>query len=271
MLLLLALSCLWLAPTAWAQATGGPEADGGVPEGGAQARTEVGVDEHLGAYLPLDLTFLDEEGRSIALREVVDRPTILTLVYYRCPGICSPLLTGLVDTLDRLDLEPGADYEVLTISFDPTETPDLAKRKRVNHLAAFHKPFPAEAWTWMTGDSASVAAITEAVGFRYQRAGKDFTHPGVLTILAPDGKIARYLYGITFLPFDVKLALVEAAEGRTGPSINRLLYYCFSYDPDGKRYAFNIIKVAGIVILFFAAALALFLVLTGRRARRERT
>lgn len=269
MLLLLALTCLWLAAPAWAQPPGDPS--GSAPDAGSEARTEVGVDEHLGRMLPLDLTLIDEDGRPVALREIVDRPTILTLVYYRCPGICSPLLSGLVDTLDRLDLEPGVDYEVLTISFDPTETPDLAKRKRVNHLAALNKPFPATAWSWMTGDSASIAAITDAVGFRYQRAGKDFTHPGVLTILAPDGKIARYLYGITFLPFDVKLALVEAAAGRTGPSINRLLYYCFSYDPDGKRYAFNILKVAGIVILFFAAALALFLVLTSRRGRRERS
>ncbi|MBM3316671.1 MAG: SCO family protein [Candidatus Eisenbacteria bacterium] len=265
---------LFFAAPSGAQPAGGDSTAGAMPSPSpvalapSSATTEVGVDEHLGLALPLDLAFHDETGRPVPLREIIDRPTILTLVYYRCPGICSPLLSGLVDTLDRLDLVPGTDYEVLTISFDPSETPDLAARKRANHLAAFSKPFPAPAWTCMTGDSASIAALTDAVGFRYQRAGKDFTHPGVLTILTPDGRIARYLYGISFLPFDLKLALVEAARGKTGPSINRLLYYCFSYDPDGQKYVFSIVKVAGVVILFFAAIFVLYLVVTGRRARR---
>jgi protein SCO1/2 len=230
---------------------------------------EVGVDEHLGEFIPLELSFDTEDGETVRLGEIVDKPTILTLVYYRCPGICSPLLSGLVDVLERLDLQPGVDYEVLTISFDPSETPDLARRKRINHLNAFHEPFPREAWTWMTGDSASIAALTDAVGFRYQRAGKDFTHPGLLTILSPEGKIARYLHGITFLPFDVKLAVMEAAEGRVGPTINRVLLYCFSYDPDGQRYVFSILKVSGTLIMVFAVVFALYLVITTRRARKE--
>ncbi|MFH1143712.1 MAG: SCO family protein [Candidatus Eisenbacteria bacterium] len=235
-----------------------------------EADPEVGVAEHLGERLPLDLRFLDPEGRSIPLAELIDRPTVLTLVYYRCPGICSPLLSGLVDVLEKMELEPGRDYQVLTISFDPTETPDLAGRKRANHLAAFHEPFPDSAWHWMTGDSLSIARLTDAVGFRYKRVGKDFTHPGLLTILSPDGRIARYLYGITFLPFDLKLALIEASQGRVGPSINRVLLYCFSYDPDGRRYAFDILKVSGTLIMFFAVAFAVYLVISTRRARRER-
>ena len=234
-----------------------------------QAATEVGVDEHLGEFVPLELEFYDETGEHVALGALIDKPTILTLVYYRCPGICSPLLNGLVDALDRMQLEPGVDYEVLTISFDPTETPDLARRKRTNHLKAFNRDFPPAAWSWMTGDSAAIARLTDAVGFRYVPAGKDFTHPGVLTILSPNGKIARYLHGITFLPFDIKMALNEAAAGKVGPTINRVLYFCFSYDPEGQTYVFNILKVAGIMIMVFAAAFVLWLIISSRRARRE--
>jgi protein SCO1/2 len=230
----------------------------------------VGVDEHLGEILPLELTFYDADGDTLSLAQIIDRPTILTLVYYRCPGICSPLLSGLVDVLEKLDLEPGVEYQVLTISFDPTEPPDLAARKRENHLAAFREPFPRAAWRWMSGDSASIARLTDAVGFRYQRVGKDFTHPGLLTVLSPRGKIARYLYGITFLPFDLKLAVMEAAEGRVGPTISRVLLYCFSYDPDGQTYVFNILKVTGTLIMIFAAAFVAWLIISSRRARRER-
>lgn len=229
----------------------------------------VGVDEHLGQHLPLELSFHDADGDTLRLGEIIDRPTILTLVYYRCPGICSPLLSGLVDVLGKLDLEAGVDYEVLTISFDPTETPDLARRKRANHLQTLQEQFPQGAWRWMTGDSAAIARLTNAVGFRYQRAGKDFTHPGLLTILSPAGKIVRYLYGITFLPFDLKLAVMEAAEGKVGPTISRVLLFCFSYDPEGQTYVFNILKVTGLLIMLFAAAFVLYLIISSRRARRE--
>ncbi|MBD3335812.1 MAG: SCO family protein [Candidatus Eisenbacteria bacterium] len=231
--------------------------------------TEVGIDEHLGQHVPLDLTFQDEDGRTVRLGDLLDKPTILTLVYYRCPGICTPLLSGVVDVLEKVDLEPGKDYQVLTISFDPTEGPDLAERKKMNFMKAFHEPFPEDAWRFMTGDSAAVAAITDAIGFRYKPQGKDFLHPGVLTVLSDQGKIARYLYGITFLPFDVKMALMEAAEGRTGPTVRRVLLYCFSYDPEGKTYVFNILKVVGTLMMVFAALFVAWLVITTRRARRR--
>lgn len=232
--------------------------------------SEVGVDEHLGLQIPLELTFLDEEGRPIALGSLIDRPTILTLVYYRCPSICTPLLNGLVDVLERTDLVPGRDYRIVTISFDETETPDLAARKRMNFLKAFHEPFPPEHWRFLCGDKASIDAIADAVGFRFKRTGVDFIHPGVLTILTSQGKVARYLHGITFLPFDVKMALLEASQGRSGPTINRALLYCYSYDPDGKRYVFNVLRVAGTLIMAFAAIFVLWLVITTRRSRRAR-
>jgi len=234
---------------------------GGVPS--------VDVDEHLSETIPLDLRFLDETGQPVLLSELFDRPVVLSLVYYRCPGICSPLMSGLVDVIEKMELEPGVDYRVLTISFDETETPDLAARKKINYMKAFHTPIPEDAWRFMTGDSASIARITEAVGFRYERQGKDFVHPGVITVLSPNGRIARYLHGITFLPFDLKMAVLEASEERWGPTVNRVLLYCFSYDPDGNRYVFNILKVTGTVIMFFACVFVVFLIVTTRRSRKE--
>jgi protein SCO1/2 len=275
------MALLWLAAPALGQApdtqpapaateapaTGAAETPA---TGAAEApATQVGVDEHLGRMLPLDLTFLDEEGRPVRLGDLIDRPTILTLVYYRCPSICTPLLSGLVDVVERSGLAPDRDFRIVTISFDETETPDLAARKKMNFLKAFHEPFPPEAWRFLTGDKAAIDRIADAIGFRFQRVGQEFNHPGVITIVSPRGKVARYLYGITFLPFDLKMALNEAAQGKTGPTINRVLYYCFSYDPDGQRYVFDILKVAGTVIMVFAAVFVLWLVVTTRRARRH--
>jgi protein SCO1 len=263
--LLLGALCLCVAR---AQDPQTPGASGGLAS--VSPEVEVGVDEHLGAYLPLDLTFQDEQGDTVALSEIIDKPTILTLVYYRCPGICSPLLSGVVDVLEKIELEPGVDYEVLTISFDPTEDPGLAVRKKENFLRGFHEPFPQDAWRWMVGDSAAIATLTDAVGFRYKPRGIDFDHPGVLTILSADGKIVRYLNGITFLPFDVKMALMEAAEGKVGPTINRILLYCFSYEREGGKYVFNLLKVTGTLFMVFAVAFATFLVISSRSSRKEK-
>jgi protein SCO1/2 len=271
MLIALVLCMLCLAGPAYAHspAAANPAARPAAPA--PAAPTTVGVDEHLGATIPLDLVFRDQDGRPIALRDLVDRPTVLSLVYFHCPDLCSPFLRDLVDTFDRIDLAPGTDFKAITLSFDPTETPDLAARQRTTDLELFHRPFPAADWTFLTGDSVAIAALTDAVGFRYQRTGEDYSHPSLLVILSPGGRIARYLYGATYLPFDLKLALIEAAEGRTGPSINRLLYYCFSYSPQGRTYVFNILKVAGIVTLFFLALFAIFLGLAGRRRPRGKS
>ncbi len=231
------------------------------------ATTELGIDEKLGQNIPLDLVFFDEKGDSVQLGQFINRPTILSLVYFNCPGICTPLINGLVDVLEKYDGTPGVDYSLLTISFDETDTPSLAAQKKKNYLASFRSEFPENEWHFLTGDTASIAALTDAVGFRYKRDGKDFIHPGLLTILAEDGKIIRYLFGITFLPFDLKMALNEALEGRPGPTIARVLRFCFSYDPEGNRYAFNLLKVSGTVILLFALCFVAYLVVT-TRARR---
>lgn len=231
----------------------------------------VGIDEQLGKNLPGAVSFNDEQGNPVTFQSLLGKPTILALVYYECPGICTPLLNNLADTLDRTDLVPGTDYQVITISFDPKDTPATAAKKRANYLKQFHKPFPPEAWRFLTGTQAAIDQITAAVGFRYVATGKDFNHPGVLTILSPEGRVMRYLYGVSFMPFDFKMAAIEASQGRPMPSINRALAFCYSYDPEGRRYVFATLKVAGSVMVLVVGLFAIWLVISSRRYRKELT
>lgn len=235
----------------------------------AQLSNESSVEEHLGENIPLDLTFLNENGDSVKLADIITKPTMLSLVYFRCPGICSPLLSGLVDVVEKIDEKPGEDYQLLTISFDPTDNPAMAAKKKNNYLKSFNIDFPEEQWHFLTGESASIQAITKAVGFKYKQTGDDFVHPGLVTMVGSDGKISRYLFGITFLPFDVKMALLEASEGRTGPTINKVLLYCFSYDPAGKQYAFNFLKVTGTIVIFLVLVFVVFLIFVSRTRRKK--
>lgn len=230
----------------------------------------VGVDEKLGQKIPPELTFNDESGQPVTLQALLGRPTVLALVYYECPGICTPLLNNLAETLDRVDLPAGKDYQVITISFDPTDTPAVAAKKRANYLKQLHRPFPPEAWRFLTtSDTNAIAAITDAVGFRYQKTGKDFNHPGVLTILSADGKVMRYLLGTSFLPFDIKMAVIEAGKGKPMPTLNRMLAFCFSYDPEGRKYVFSTLKVAGVATLAVLACFGGFLAWVTRKRRED--
>lgn len=230
---------------------------------------EVGIDEKLGDLVSLDLTVYDHEGNAIRLADFVDRPTVLALVYYRCPDICSPLLMGLSDAIQKMTLEPGEDYKVLTVSFNPNEGPEDAHHSMMHLQGMFHGEWPGASWAFTTADSVTAAALTDAVGFQYAQVGTDqFNHAGALTILSVEGQVARYLYGITFLPFDLKMALVEAAAGKVGPTINRVLLYCFSYDSEGQTYVFNFLRIVGSMILFFALIFVSWLVISGRRSRK---
>lgn len=231
--------------------------------------SQVGVDEKLGTVIPLDLSFLDEYGKPVTLRSLVNKPTIFTLVYYRCPGICSPLLNGVVSVIDKMDLEPGKDYNIVTISFNPKEDYIMASEKKANYLNGLKKKIPAESWRFLTGDSASIAKITDAIGFRYQKQGEDFIHGAVITAVSPKGQIARYLYGTDFLPLDLKLAITEASEGRTGPTINKLLKLCFSYDPDARKYVLNVTRIAGGGILLILVGFVLMLTLKKKKNNKN--
>lgn len=216
-------------------------------------KSEVGIDEKLGEYVKSNLHFYDEYGQTILFDELFkeQKPVILNFVYYRCPGICSPLLTNLAKTLDNMDIRAGKDFRVITVSFDFNETYLVASEKKKNYFNLFKNNLPsADAWRFLTGDSLNVSELTDAVGFRYIKTDNDFIHPGVIIILSPDKKITRYIYGTEFLPFDVKLALMEASKGEIGSTISRIVSLCYSYDPDGKKYVLNVTRISGAVILF---------------------
>jgi protein SCO1/2 len=229
------------------------------------AATDVGLDEHLGASIPLDLTFRDETGRSINLRDLVTVPTIIAPVYYKCPNVCSFLQGGLARALPEVKLEPGKDFRVLSVSFDETETPELAHRSKAIYMDAMRQKFPAGAWNFLTGDPQNIRKLLDAAGYRFQRQGEDFLHPVVIFVVTSDGRIVRYLHGTSVLPMDLTLALVEASEGRIGPTIRRVAQFCFSYDAENRRYVFNLFRVSATVILLTAGAFLAFLIRGGRK------
>lgn len=229
---------------------------------------DIGIYEKSGENVPLDLTFFDESGNKVDLRHLINRPTILVLAYYGCSDICSNVLTNVAGLLGKLKADPERDYSVITVSFDEKDTPTEALQKKEDYIRAIDKPFPRDAWRFLTGDLENIRKLTGSVGFKFQRQGDGFQHPATLIVLSPEGKIIRYLYGTTYLPFDVLMALSEASVGRTGPAIPRALLFCYRYDPQGRTYVFNILRVTGVVTLLSAAAFIIYLTSSNRSKGR---
>lgn len=230
---------------------------------------EIGIVEHLDEMLPDSISLINENGEQVWLLDVIDKPTIINFVYYRCPGICSPLMEAVAGVMDKSDLVPGEDYQVLTISFDPTETIDLGVRKKTNYLNLMSNKVDEakNGWLFFTSDSASIIRATNATGFKYKKTGNDFLHAASLTVVSPEGKITRYLNGMFFLPFEWKMAIIEASKGQSGPTLNKVLRFCYSYDPVGQTYVMNITKISGTLILFFAVVFLLILVFKPKRKK----
>jgi len=228
--------------------------------GESDENEELGVFEKLDEYLPEDLTFVTQDYDTVNLKDVIDKPTVLVLVYYECPGICSPLLEGVAEVISRSEMQPGEDYQIFTISFNPAESARLAKDKKNNYAKLVNNKDVDKGWTYFVGDSISIDRLLNSVGFKVKKVGKDWLHPTALIVLSPEAKITRYLHGLTFLPFDLKMAVAEAQIGRSGPTINKVLRYCFSYEPEGKKYVLNITKITGTFILLFAVILLLVLI-----------
>jgi len=230
---------------------------------------QVGFDEKQGQYADLDTKFVNEAGETVVLRDIIKKPTILNLVYFRCPGTCSPLMWGVSKFIDDVDLQLGTDYQVITISFDYTENIELGIKKKANYVSVMKKKDSAKDWQFFVSDSINIARLSQSVGFKYKYINNQFVHPTGLIALSADGKITRYLRGIEFLPFEIKITMVEAANGKIGPSINRLLAICYSYDEKGNQFVFNVTRVAGIVIFFIVIVVFLFLVVTRRKTKKE--
>jgi protein SCO1/2 len=227
---------------------------------------EIGIVEHLDTYLPSDIYLIDENNQRVSLTSLIDKPTIINWVYFRCPGICSPLMEGLANVMDQSDLVPGVDYQVLTISFDPRETIDLGIKKKENYLKLVNKKESiAKGWKFFVSDTVSIEKGTNATGFKYKRTGKDYAHAAAITVVSPKGKITRYLTGIYFLPFDFKMAIIESSKGMSAPTITKIMQYCFSYDPIGKAYVLNVTKISGTLILFVAILFFLVLIFKPKR------
>lgn len=234
---------------------------------GEPAPASVGVQEKLGQTIPDDIVMRDESGRDVNVKELVTVPTILVLVYYSCPNDCNLLLGSLAQVLPLVSLEPGKDYRVLSVSFDERDTPQVAARRKNDFVTAMGERFPARYWTFLTGDEANIRKLTDAVGFGFQRDGKAFKHPVVLVALSPSGKVVRYLYGVTPLPFDITMAATEAARETVGLSVRRAIAMCYTYDPQGRQYVFDLMKVSGAGILAAMALFGVFLYFGGRKKK----
>lgn len=229
-------------------------------EANPEPQKKAALEEQLGKYIPLDAKFTNENGEELTLRQIIQKPTILTLVFYECKGICTPLLTELAEELNKVDLQLGKDFQIVTISFDPEENASLASAKKKNYIKLLNNKPPENAWTFLVGDSANIYSVTNSVGFYFFKEEDQFVHPGTLIFISPDGKITRYLLGIDYLPFNIKMAILEAGEGKVGPTIAKLIKFCYAYDPEGRTYALNLTRIIGIITLVAVGIFIIFLI-----------
>jgi protein SCO1/2 len=207
----------------------------------------AGIEQKLGAKIPLDLPFTDSTGKAVKLGDYFNgkQPVLLTLVYYRCPTLCTLVLNDLTRGLNGLDLNPGTDFQVVTVSFDPGDTTEDAADKKSTYLQSYTRPGASENWHFLTGSEASIKALTDAVGFRFKYDPKyqQFIHPTGIMVLTPNGVLSRYFFGIDFGLKDLKLALQEASGNKIGSLTDQLLLYCFHYDPTSGKYSLMVVKL----------------------------
>lgn len=267
--LLLAAFCT--AQTASAQYAQPPV--GPVPTGNSnEVLKKVGIDQRLNEQVPLDLRFRDESGREVALAEYFrkGKPVVITLVYYECPMLCNQVLNGAVGSFQALKFTAGKEFEVVTVSFDDREGPELAARKKETYLRRYRREGAEAGWHFLTGDRASVEALARAVGFRYvwDEQSQQFAHASALMVATPSGRLSHYFYGIDYSPNDLRLALVEASEGKVGSPVDALLLYCYHYDPVAGRFApvMGVLRAAGVLTVLGVVALLLYL----RRKTRQK-
>jgi protein SCO1/2 len=234
----------------------------------------VGIAERLEAQLPLDAAFRDEDGLEVTLGRYFEagRPVILNPGYYTCPMLCGLVSNGLLEALQGLDWTPGQEFEIVTFSFDPGETPRLAKAKKESYLREYGRPSAAAGWHWLTGNEAEIRRLTDAIGFGYRwlENQQQYAHAAALIVCTPEGRVARYLYGIQFDPQTLRLSLVEAADGKVGSTLDRVLLFCFHYDAQAGRYgpaARNLMQAGGMLTVLILGG---FLLRHWRRERRRR-
>ena len=260
-----------------AQMTGAPVAgyrrDVGVPASSIpKPLREIGFDQRLDRPLPLETTFRDEQGRDVRIgRYFGSKPVILSFVYYDCPMLCTQVINAMTATLRTMSLNAGADFEVVLVSFDPREKPALAAQKKAEYLARYDRAGAIDGWHFLTGDQPAIQQLTSAAGFRYtwDEDTQQFAHPAGIIVVTPDGRPARYLFGIEYGPRDVRLALVEASEGKVGTPVDAFLLYCYHYDPMTGRYGLLVMRLLRISGAATVLALGGFVWIMIRRERQS--
>jgi protein SCO1/2 len=226
---------------------------------------DVGIDQKLNDSIPLGLTFRDEYGSTVRLSEFFEqKPVVLALVYYNCPMLCTQVLNGLDRSLKDVPMDIGKDFDVVTVSIDPSETPKLASAKRDLYAGIYGRPGAAQGWHFLTGEESQIRQLANAVGFRYayDADSKQFAHASAVMVLTPGGKLSRYFYGITYPARDVRLGLVEASEGKIGSAVDQVLLFCYHYDPVTGKYGLlisRVIKAGGLVTVLAIGILVLVL------------
>jgi len=275
--LLIALVSLLVAVSSYAQVSTSPSARGYKQETGMTAAAMpralqgIGFDQNIDQRIPLDTTFRDESGATVRLGDYFGkRPVVLVFAYYDCPMLCTQVIHGLSSALGVLSLAPGKDFEIVTVSFNPRDTPAAAAAKKAVYLERYKEPGAAAAWHFLTGDEPSIERLTRAAGFRYawDADTRQFAHPSGIIVVTPDGRLARYLFGIEYGPRDLRFAIVEASAGKVGSVVDSLLLYCFHYDPVMGRYGLVIMRAMRLAGAATVLALGAFILIMLRRERR---
>jgi protein SCO1/2 len=243
-----------------------------VPAGEApRVLRDVGFDQRLGEKVPLDAVFRDESGRAVRLGDYFGtRPVVLSLAYFECPMLCTVVLNGLASALDVVSYQPGRDFEIVTVSFEPHDTPEQAAAKKAAYLHRYKRPGAAGAWHFLTGDAEQIRRLTEAVGFKYawDETSKQYAHASGIMVLTPDGRLARYVYGVEYAPKDLRFAIYEASQGRILSPVDRLLLYCYHYDPTLGRYGATVMGTLRVAAVLTLAGLGTLVVTMRRREAR---
>jgi protein SCO1/2 len=230
----------------------------------------IGFDQNIDQQLPLDTVFRDESGASVRIGDFFGkRPVVLVFAYYDCPMLCTQVINGLSTALGVLTLVPGKDFEIVTVSFNPRDTPAAASAKKAIYLERYKQPGASDSWHFLTGDQASIDRLTQAAGFRYawDADTSQFAHPSGIIVVTPDGRLARYLFGIEYGPRDLRFGIIEASAGRVGTTVDSLLLYCYHYDPMTGRYGLVIMQVIRLAGAATVLALGAFIVIMLRREK----
>ncbi len=245
----------------------------GQPYGRPPALRGVGIDQKLNYLVPLDLQFKDEAGKTVRLADYFHgKPVVLSLVYYRCPMLCNLVMNGELRSFRQLPLEIGKDFDVVTVSFDPDETPEIAAAKKATYVDKYNRGSAAAGWHFLTGAEPQIHALADSVGFHYARDPKtgQWAHASGIMILTPEGRVARYLYGIEYSKNDMRLALAEASANKIGTPTDQILLFCFHYDPSKGKYTFAIVNTLRAAGSATVVALGLFLFVSLRRDKNNK-